>query len=146
VGYERALEDARIVVRDEWIIEMPLHVIAARKAMVELLKSPDPPTAVFINSNLLSLGALLAVEEAGSRCPGGVSRLRFDDRPWVAVSAPPLTTIRQPSQQVGRVAAEVLLGLINGEEPGEMTIRLEWELIERESCCAPADCTPEFSR
>jgi len=146
LGYERALEDAGIDVRDEWIVEGPLEVVAGKKAMLELLKLPDPPTAVFINNNLLSLGALLAAKEVGTRCPGGVSMLGFDDHPWAAVSAPPLTTIRQPSQQVGRVAAEVLLGLINGEEPDEMTIRLKCELVERESCCAPADCTPEVSR
>ena len=146
LGYKRALGDAGIVVRDEWIIEIPLDVMAAKRATIELLRSPDRPTAVFINNNLLSLGALLAAKEVGTHCPGGVSLLGFDDHPWAAVSAPPLTTIRQPSQQVGQVAAEVLLGLINGEEPGEMTIRLECELVERESCSAPDDCTPEVSR
>ena len=139
LGYERALEDAGIDVRDEWIIEIPLDVMAAKKAMLQLLELHDPPTAVFINNNLLSLGALLAAKEVGTRCPGEVSMLGFDDHPWAAVSAPPLTTIRRPSQQVGRVAAEVLLGLTNGEEPDEMTIRLECELIERESVCAPAE-------
>jgi len=137
LGYKQAMQDAGLDVRDEWIVKGPLGVLEGKKAMFQLLGQPDPPTAVFISNNLLSLGALLAVKEAGTRCPKGVSILGFDDHPWAAVSNPPLTVIRQPSQQVGRIAAELLLELINGEEVDDV-IRLECDLIERESVCPPA--------
>ncbi|MGC9522988.1 MAG: LacI family DNA-binding transcriptional regulator [Anaerolineae bacterium] len=138
-GYKQAMEDAGLDIRDEWIVEGPLEVLEGKKAMLQLLGLPNPPTAVFISNNFLSLGALLAVKEAGTRCPEGVSMLGFDDHPWAEVSNPPLTVIRQPSEEVGRTAAELLLELINGDEPDEIHIQLQCELVQRESCCAPVD-------
>lgn len=135
-GYKQAVTEAGLELRDEWIVETPLEVAAAKEAVLALLQLPDPPTAVFINNNLLSLGALLAVREVGARCPEGISMVGFDDHPWADVSDPPLTVVKQPSEQMGQRAAEVLLALISGEEPEKMMIRLPCELIERESCCA----------
>jgi DNA-binding LacI/PurR family transcriptional regulator len=89
---------------------------------------------VFIANNLLSLGALLAVNELGLRCPEEIALVGFDDHPWAAVSDPPLTVIRQPAQRMGQVAAETLLALIDGEPIPESRILLKSEVMLRRSC------------
>jgi len=136
-GFKRALGEHGIPLREEWVVESPLSVEAGRRAMQSLLALPEPPTAVFLNNNFLSLGALLAMTELGVGCPEGVSVVGFDDHPWAAVSDPPLTVVKQPSERIGQSAAEVLLALLNGGQPDEMNMRLECELVERQSCCPP---------
>jgi DNA-binding LacI/PurR family transcriptional regulator len=103
-----------------------------------LLTLPRRPTAVFVNNNLLSLGALLALKDLGLRCPQDVALVGFDDHPWAAVSDPPLTVVRQPAEQIGRTAAEILLALLEGEQVDETNLWLECELVERRSCRPPS--------
>ena len=103
-----------------------------------LLTLPEHPTAVFLNNNLLSLGGLLAMMELGVSCPEGVSVVGFDDHPWAAVSDPPLTVVKQPTERIGQTAAEILLALLKGEQAGETNVWLECELVERRSCCPPS--------
>jgi LacI family transcriptional regulator len=136
-GFCQALEEYDILLPQEWVVTSPLSVAAGRTAMQQLLTLPERPTAVFLNNNLLCLGALLAMRDLGLLCPEGVSVVCFDDHPWAAVSEPPLTVVRQPAQQLGQVAAEMLLSLINGEQPPQTRVLLECELIIRQSCCAP---------
>jgi DNA-binding LacI/PurR family transcriptional regulator len=122
---------------EEWIITSPLSIEAGREAMRQILTLPERPKAVFLNNNVLSLGALLAIRELGLRCPDDVSVVGFDDHPWAAVSDPPLTVVRQPAQKLGRVAAQMVLALINGEQPPEPRVILECEMIGRRSSCPP---------
>jgi LacI family transcriptional regulator len=111
-----------------------LSIEAGREAALYLLSQPDRPEALFINNNLLSLGTLLALKELGLGSPQDVALVGFDDHPWAAVSDPPLTVVAQPSRQIGRVAAQMLLQRMNGQTPGETQVLLQCELIVRESC------------
>ncbi|MGC9522921.1 MAG: substrate-binding domain-containing protein [Anaerolineae bacterium] len=92
---------------------------------------------MFISNNFLSLGALLAIKEAGTRCPESVSVLGFDDHPWAAVSCPSLTVLRQPARRIGQVSADMLLALISNQPVAEKRVILDCELIERQSCLPP---------
>jgi DNA-binding LacI/PurR family transcriptional regulator len=134
-GFKRALGEHGFPLREEWIVESPLSVEAGQRAMRSLLALPERPTAVFLNNNLLSLGALLAMVELGVDCPEGMSVVGFDDHPWAAVSDPPLTVVRQPTERIGQTAAQILLGLLKGEQTDETNVWLECELVERQSCC-----------
>jgi DNA-binding LacI/PurR family transcriptional regulator len=136
-GFKRALEEHGIPLRDEWVVESPLGVEAGRQAMRDILALPEPPTAVFLSNNLLSLGALWAMGELAVGGPEGVSVVGFDDHPWATVSNPPLTVVKQPSEHIGQTAAEILLVLLKGQPVDEMNVRLECELVERQSCCPP---------
>jgi DNA-binding LacI/PurR family transcriptional regulator len=137
-GFKHALGEHGIPLQEEWIVESPLGVEAGQRAMRSLLALPEHPTAVFLNNNLLSLGALLAMVELGVDCPEGMSVVGFDDHPWAAVSDPPLTVVRQPTERIGQTAAEILLGLLKGEQTDETNVWLECELVERQSCCPPS--------
>jgi DNA-binding LacI/PurR family transcriptional regulator len=134
-GFRQALQERDVSLPEEWVVTSPLSIEGGHEAMQQMLTLPERPAAVFINNNLLSLGALLAINELGLRCPEDVSAVGFDDHPWAAVSDPPLTVIRQPAQQVGRSAAQILLALINEEQPPESRVILECEVILRQSCC-----------
>ena len=134
-GFRQALEEHDISLPEEWVITSTLSIEGGREAMRQLLTLPERPTAVFLNNNLLTLGALLALKELGLRCPEDVGLVGFDDHPWAAVSAPPLTVVRQPAEQVGRAAAEMLLALINDEQVAGPRVILDCEVVVRQSCC-----------
>jgi DNA-binding LacI/PurR family transcriptional regulator len=97
----------------------PNAVEPSRRAMLELLREPDPPTAVLAMSDILALGALQAAEELGVDVPGELSVVGFDDSPAAALASPPLTTITQPQEEKGRLAAKWLLEEIDADRaPG----------------------------
>jgi len=134
-GFRQALQGHDIPLPEEWVTTSALSIEGGHEAMRQLLTLPERPTAVFLNNNLLALGALLALKELGLRCPEDVGLVGFDDHPWAAVSDPPLTVVRQPAGQVGRAAAEMLLALINGEQIAEPRVILDCEVVLRQSCC-----------
>jgi DNA-binding LacI/PurR family transcriptional regulator len=133
-GFRQALQEHNIAVPDEWVVTCPLSIEAGRVATRQLLTLPARPKALFVNNNLLSLGALLAIKDLGLRCPDDIALVGFDDHPWAAVAAPPLTVVRQPARELGRVAAQALCMLINGESLPDQQVMLECELVVRESC------------
>jgi LacI family transcriptional regulator len=135
VGFRQALQEHDIPLPEEWVITSALSIEGGHEAMRQLLTLPERPTAVFLNNNLLALGALLALKELGLRCPEDVGLVGFDDHPWAAVSDPPLTVVRQPAGQVGRAAAEMLLARINDEQIAEPRVILDCEIVLRQSCC-----------
>lgn len=134
-GFRSALDEHGIGLPDEWAPSCPLDVESGRQAARQILSLGYRPTALFVNNNLLMLGALLAIKELGLRCPRDIALLGFDDHPWAAVSAPPLSVVRQPGHEIGRTAAEMLCALINGRPVENRSVNLDCELILRESCC-----------
>ena len=138
-GFREALRDHQIGLPEAWVVESPLGIEAGREAAMKILSLPDRPSALFVNNNFLTLGALLAIRDLGMRCPEEISLVGFDDHPWSAVSHPPVTVVKQPSRQLGKLAAESLLALINGDQHPEEQVVLDCELVIRESCCA---CQP----
>lgn len=102
------------------------------RAMRDLLALEDPPTAVFAANNLMALGALQVLDEAGVRMPEDISFASFDDVSWFGLLRPPVTAIAQPIAELGAAAARALLGLLEGEEAG--SVILEAELVVRGSC------------
>lgn len=132
-GFQQALTEHGLDLPAAWVASSDLTIAAGRVATHQLLDLPTPPKAIFVNNNLLTLGALHAFKERKLRCPEEIALIGFDDHPWAAVSNPPLTVIRQPAHQVGQVAAEMLFGLLNGEEPVAQRRLLGCELVVRQS-------------
>lgn len=135
-GYSQALQDAGIPLNPNWIIRSQLSVAGGREAMRSLLNLTQRPEAVFINNNLLALGALLEMSAQNVSCPRDLGIVAFDDHPWAAVSCPPLTVVRQPTQQLGQAAAEMILALINKHPVPEKRVVFPCELVVRASCQA----------
>jgi len=82
----------------------------------------------------MTLGALHAFREKGLRCPQDIAIVGFDDHEWAAIFSPPLTVVRQPTYDLGIMAARLLIKLVKGEEAERHPGALETELIVRDSC------------
>lgn len=95
------------------------------------------PDAVFVASDHMALGALRALREAGVCVPDDVAVIGFDDMPFATLAEPQLTTIRQPVQRQGFLAAEGLIGLIEGRITPPYQVSLPTQLVIRESCGFP---------
>ncbi|WP_445679307.1 LacI family DNA-binding transcriptional regulator [Radicibacter daui] len=131
-GYLGELSWAGIGFEDVVIEERVNTRSRGRNGMAALLARMPDLTAVLCMSDELALGALEHLRGAGLAVPAQVAVVGFDDNPYAAIAVPPLTTIRQPHVEKGRVAAEIALGLRPGGEP----IILGTELIVRGSTVA----------
>jgi DNA-binding LacI/PurR family transcriptional regulator len=100
----------------------------------QLLDLPDPPTALFTGTNHLTFGALRLIQDRGLRIPDDVALVAFDEVAWMSVVRPPLTVAAQPTYELGRIAAELLLQRIeDGTRPPQEVV-LRPTLIIRQSC------------
>jgi LacI family transcriptional regulator/LacI family repressor for deo operon, udp, cdd, tsx, nupC, and nupG len=102
--------------------------------MCQLLELPNPPTAIFAASNLMTLGALQAIHEHHLAIPGQIAIVGFDEMPWAMSLRPPLTTVAQPAFEAGRTAAELLLARFREPTLPRRQVVLETRLIVRSSC------------
>jgi len=106
------------------------------RAMQELMQREERFDAVFAASDLLAIGAMQALTEAGLRVPDDVSVVGFDDLPIAGFTSPPLTTVLQNTKRAGEILVDRLLKQIRGE-PAESAM-LPAELVIRRSCGARA--------
>jgi LacI family transcriptional regulator len=138
-GYRAALEGAGIAVDESLIVPGDFRPESGFTACAALLDLPEPPTALFAASDQMALGAIEALRIRGLRVPQDMSVVGFDDLPEVRWSAPPLTTVRQPLADMGRLAVRTVLGLARGEQPDAPRVELGTELRVRASTAPPAD-------
>jgi DNA-binding LacI/PurR family transcriptional regulator len=135
-GYEDGLGDAW----DPALVRTcrPNAPEPARAATLKLLREPTPPTAILAMSDILAFGALEAAGEHGVPVPSKLSVVGFDDTPGAAHANPPLTTVAQPHQEKGRLAAEQLIDAIERGGTGEPSrTLLPTELVVRDSTAPP---------
>ena len=103
-------------------------------AMASMLDSAIPPDAVFAANNLLTVGALRAVNERNLRIPDDIAMVAFDEMSWTSLIAPGLTTVVQPTYELGCRAAQLLLRRIEGFDGPVQEIVLAPSLCVRGSC------------
>jgi DNA-binding LacI/PurR family transcriptional regulator len=99
----------------------------------QLLARGKPFTALFAYNDISAIGAIRVLQEQGLRVPQDVSVMGFDDIPGAAFYTPSLTTVRQPLNRMGEVAAQSLLERIEGKKEYPSEIAIEPELVVRES-------------
>jgi LacI family transcriptional regulator len=104
-----------------------------------LLNLPNPPTAIFAANDESAFGALEAAHAAGLHIPDDLSVVGFDNIPESAYANPPLTTVDQSIEQMGYLAARLLVRLIIDGEVENRTYTIPTRLVVRESCCAKQD-------
>jgi DNA-binding LacI/PurR family transcriptional regulator len=116
----------------------------ARAASLAMLQRQPQITAVFACSDVMALGVYDALADLGRTVPERVSVVGFDDVPEAQWARPPLTTIRQPSVEMGAAAVRMLLGSIGGVDgsfPTSTRIEMATSLVVRESTSRPASAT-----
>jgi LacI family transcriptional regulator len=130
-GYLSALYDGGIFPDPTLVVEGDFTDLSGYLAIQRLL--PAHPDAIFAASDAMANGALRGLIEAGLRVPQDVSLIGFDDIPFSSRTIPPLTTIRQPIQRVGSLAAETLIQVIDHPQTQPRQVILPTELIVRGS-------------
>jgi DNA-binding LacI/PurR family transcriptional regulator len=138
-GYVAALEQAGIAVVPEYTVG-PANAPAfatqedGYNGMKRLAALKRPPTAVFARNDFTAIGALRAANELGLQVPKQMAIAGFDNIPLAAYTTPPLTTVAQPIQEQGRMAAQILLDRLEGRLKGPYKLHsLGCELVVRES-------------
>jgi LacI family transcriptional regulator len=132
-GYVKALKTAKLPVKNALIKAGNYTPASGFEAMNDLLQSLPRLTAVFVASDVVALGAILAIKKARLRIPQDIAVVGFDDIPLAEFYDPPLTTIRLPAFGLGWAGGERLIRLIQGERLNEASLLLESKLIPRQS-------------
>jgi LacI family transcriptional regulator len=136
-AYRTEMQALGLAYRDEYVAYGDFYVDSGHRAMARLLELDEPPTAVVAGSDLMALGAIRAVAEAGRSVPDDVSIVGFDDIQLAGHVHPPLTTLRQDKAGLGAEAGRALMALIDGQTDLPEAVTLPVELIVRGSTTAP---------
>jgi LacI family transcriptional regulator len=133
-GYRDALLMYGIRVNEKLIVGDDFGEMNGYLQTKKLLSMAIRPTAVFALSNLISLGVLRALKEEGLKVPDDMSVVSFDEQPYSAFLACPMTTVEQPREEIGRLALDILLkSIAEGNSESAAGIKLLPRLIKRES-------------
>jgi len=137
-GYRVALEARGISVDPALIVQGDCRPGGGIRAMQQLLSLPEPPTGVFCYNDATALGVLRFLYSVGMRVPEDLSIIGFDNTDLSTYFEPPLTTIAQPTHELGQKAVEVVLAMLRGEDIGEAHL-LPCELVVRQSTARLSD-------
>jgi LacI family transcriptional regulator len=132
-GFEQGMQANDLPVNPLWIQQGNFRRENGFQAMMNILRLEDRPTAVITANNLMTLGALQAIYECKLHIPADMAIVGFDDMAWATSLNPPLTTIAQPTLELGMVAAQLLLDRINDPQRPFRHVILDTQLIVRES-------------
>ncbi|WP_232789909.1 LacI family DNA-binding transcriptional regulator [Streptomyces jeddahensis] len=136
-GYRAALQGAGVPVDAGLIARGDFRHASGFACCNALLDLREPPTALFAASDPMALGAIEALRRRGLRVPEDISVVGFDDLPEVRWCAPPLTTVRQPLADMGKLAVRTLQRLARAEKPDSHRVELATELVVRASTATP---------
>jgi LacI family transcriptional regulator len=133
IGYRRAMADAGLG-QTEIVYYGAFTQESGYEMAQQLLALQSPPTAVFAANNLIAIGALKAVQDAGLRVPEDIAMVAFDDLPANLLVFPFLTVAVQPAYEMGQRATQLLLSRLNDPmSPGCQEVVLPFELVVRQS-------------
>lgn len=136
-GYRRALEAAGQPLDPDLMRTGNSRLEGGYQAALALLRLSKRPTAIFATNNVMAIGLMRAVAEQGLRCPEDLSVACFDDFEWASVFRPRLTTVAQPTYDMGAKAADLLFARLEGTLSGDpQEVVLSSSLVIRDSCAA----------
>ena len=130
-GFNQAIEDSSVSADHCEIIGSDFSLACGYEAAKEALSKKDRPTAIFALGNQIALGALKAIKENALSVPEDISIISFDEQPFFELTSPTITTVKQPIEQIGQVASELLFELMDKREVSSQL--LPATLIERNS-------------
>lgn len=130
MGYQRALAEANIPF-DSFLVQPGNGRADAGKQVHQFFTRSPTPTAIFCYNDMTAIGALDAIKRRGLRVPDDISLVGFDNIEFASYVDPPLTTIHQPKDEMGRLAMRMLIDLLNGKDASNILV--PGELIVRES-------------
>jgi LacI family transcriptional regulator len=135
-GFARAMAGAGLPVQDG-LVHFGTYEREFGRDATRALLAADRPTAVFTGSDYIAIGVLQELAARGLSVPADLSLASFDDMPFADLLSPPITTVRQPIEALGRLGIRTLLAQIRGEDVPPIQ-RLPTELVVRTSVGPPA--------
>jgi DNA-binding LacI/PurR family transcriptional regulator len=133
-GYARALADHHLPLEPDLVRVGAPRELVGHRLTEELLALPEPPTALFTGNSLLTMGALRALRQREWQIPHDMALVGFDEFEWMALMRPGLTVIAQPTYDIGRIAAELLLQRIEDPARPPQKVVTRGLLHVRQSC------------
>ncbi|MGG1691812.1 LacI family DNA-binding transcriptional regulator [Heyndrickxia ginsengihumi] len=133
-GFHQAMAHHGLPIESLLVQEGDFSYESGFNLMKKLLMLDEIPTAVFAANDEMAMGAIKAAKAKGIRVPDDLSVIGFDDIKFASIFEPALTTIAQPTFEIGKKAMELLLKLINNEELEKDQFMLADKLIVRDSC------------
>lgn len=138
LGWRKALVGAGIEPLERWIIKtQDVSPKAAMDTCLEVLQRPDRPTAFVCFNDELAMGLIHAAWRLGIKVPEELSVVGYDDTPSVQAFIPPLTTMKQHSDRIARLAVDELMNCLNGRESVAGTRMIDSTLVNRETTAPP---------
>jgi LacI family transcriptional regulator len=136
-GYRQAMQAAGRAVTEDLVRYADFRESGGYQAMASLLDAAEPPDAVFVANNLMTVGAMRCMVDRGVDVPTECGVVGFDDAPWAPLVRPSLSTVAQPTYDLGRTAASLLTERIAKPGKAPSTVTLKTALRIRESSVRP---------
>lgn len=136
-GYDAALRAAGLEPNPAWVYEGDWSASSGYQALTQLLRSNGRPTAVFAQNDRMAIGLLRAARDAGLNVPEQLAVIGFDDMPLSAYFDPPLTTMRQDMEAIGRQAVRLLVHAVQEPDAPPQHLRFSSQLVVRQSTRLP---------
>lgn len=137
-GYMAALMAKGVPVEERYILSGPFRSENGVAGMKTLLQLEERPTAIFAASDSIALGVLAEARRQRVRIPEDISVVGFDGTYQAEESVPPLTSVSQPLQEMGRAALRFVLRQMRGDAVDSRRVELATHLVVRESTAPPA--------
>ena len=133
-GYQKAMNAAGLMIKPEFRVPLSTSMDSAYQDMIAYLQtSPKLPSAYIADNDMIALGAMRALQEYRIRIPEDVSIIGFDDLAYSEICSPRLTSIRVPKQEMGKMAIERLIDIVNHGDAVKTKTEVSTEFIIRES-------------
>ena len=133
-AYMRVMRKNNLEIKPEWIINCNWHRDTCFNETIKLLENKeDRPTAIFVASDQMAIASMSAIHSLGLRIPEDISVVAISDIVESAYLTPPLTTVSIPQKEMGKIATELLLQRMNGDETITKEIYVPCKLIIRNS-------------
>ncbi|MNE59336.1 HTH-type transcriptional repressor PurR [compost metagenome] len=140
------MQEAGLAINPAWVQEGDFDCASGHDAMLRLLAMPERPSALFVCNDMMAMGVISAAHRAGLVIPRDLSLVGYDNVALAQYMSPPLTTVNQPKEELGRLAVTRLLARINGERIDNRMITVDPDLVIRDSCAPfPSAETPHHS-
>jgi LacI family repressor for deo operon, udp, cdd, tsx, nupC, and nupG len=136
-GYRLAIEEYGLPNRSEWIFRNSTDFQSGKQVARDIANMKERPNAVFTGSDQVAAGIIVEAKRLGFRVPDDLGVIGFDDQPVAEVTVPSLTTIRQPVQEIGKTAMELLIKELIDQLEQPKLVTLPLQLIERASTKQP---------
>ncbi|MDX8364554.1 LacI family DNA-binding transcriptional regulator [Cytobacillus sp. IB215665] len=132
-GFKKKMADFGLVENEDWVTYGDYFEESGYQCMLKMLQAQTLPRAIFAASDLMAFGALRAVKERGLRVPEDIAIVGCDDIDACKYTEPPLTSIKQDKNKIGKLAAYMLVDLIE-DHVQSTNLMVEPELVIRKSC------------